>query len=376
MSSKSPRETSPVDLARIAAEDARWTGPRSRRSCGKIRQAGNWLPFYVTASRSVRDNCALPRYTLCSMSWRLALSRDSAWFRRAGSRPRPTVRPARYDGTELVGSCASVLLISDRPALPLLEVGCDHLKLPRKILVEFPFEDGPPTRAGEPATTRKFSTETDRWIRDFFASDFGRSLTHLVSVERVGPCHTVGSLQSQPRDGAAPVEQFLRAVPAEDWNLCHDMRGRSINGLTAKTHRLFEWISEHRLPVTTIGIGDGGNEIGMGQFPWELMVAAGGTSAGRIACRIATDFALVAGVSNWGAYALALAIARLRGPGQGADAWDEAQQRRLIEAMLDQAGAVDGITLRAEATVDGLPLDAYLRPLTEMRGILGYDAKH
>jgi hypothetical protein len=40
--------------------------------------------------------------------------------------------------------------------------------------------------------------------------------------------------------------------------------------------------------------------------------------------------------------------------------------------LVAQTRAVDGLTLRREATVDGLPLDVYLRPLEEMRKLLGY----
>ena len=111
----------------------------------------------------------------------------------------------------------------------------------------------------------------------------------------------------------------------------------------------------------TIGIGDGGNEIGMGSFAWETLAqAVGGEAAGRIAARIGTDFALVAGVSNWGAYALALSVAALRGQAAEANAWHESAERQLIETLV-AAGALDGLTLRAEATVDGLPLDEYLQ---------------
>ncbi len=152
------------------------------------------------------------------------------------------------------------------------------------------------------------------------------------------------------------------------------MRGQSVNGFTAKTHRLFESIVRHSRPITTIGIGDGGNEIGMGRFAWETLVEAiGPESAGPIACRIATDHAILGGVSNWAAYALALALVRLRGVQNLARDWNAAGQRDLIEHVVARTPAVDGLTLRREPTVDGLPLDMYLQPLVEMRKLLGWN---
>ncbi len=152
------------------------------------------------------------------------------------------------------------------------------------------------------------------------------------------------------------------------------MRGQSINPWTAKTHRLFEWIGEQNLPIHTIGIGDGGNELGMGRFAWEELTAAGSGPIGQIACRIATDNTLIAGVSDWGAYGLALAVARLRGVTSAANTWRARGQRELLEAIVRQTSAVDGLTLRHEPSVDGLAMADYLRPLRDMRQCLGFDA--
>lgn len=279
---------------------------------------------------------------------------------------------ALYLARALLALGVDVLLISDRYALPLIEVGCDLWQLDRKILVEFPFEEGTSTAAARARNGPPWDAKTDRWLEQFFAEGPGPRLTHLIAIERAGPSHTLESFEMQSRAAPAPRERFLAEVPAEARNRCHNMRGQSINGLTAKTHRLFEWVSEKHLPITTIGIGDGGNEIGMGRFAWEWLVeASGGGPAGRIACRIATDFTLLSGVSNWAAYALALAVCRLRGQAALGRDWSSANQRELIEAMVQKAGAVDGLTLRREATVDGLPLETFLQPLVAMRRLLG-----
>jgi hypothetical protein len=151
------------------------------------------------------------------------------------------------------------------------------------------------------------------------------------------------------------------------------MRGDNIDRWTGKTHHLFDWIAAHGSKITTIGVGDGGNEIGMGAIAWETIVAALRTQpAARIASRVATDFALIGGVNDWAAYALALAFARLRGLDAVAESWNAAGCQRLVEHLVTNAGAVVGLTRRSEATVDGLAMHAYLQPLAAMRKSLGF----
>ena len=68
-------------------------------------------------------------------------------------------------------------------------------------------------------------------------------------------------------------------------------------------------IAERRLSVTTIGIGDGGNEIGMGSIPWEILRSAITVGpAALVPCRTATDFTLLAGVSDRAGDALAACL--------------------------------------------------------------------
>lgn len=253
-----------------------------------------------------------------------------------------------------------VTLVTDHYALPLLAAGCDQLGIERDALVEFPFDE----TAGD-------SRPADRWIEEFFARGRGQSLSHLIAIERPGPSHTLSSLAAQRRTGDAPLDRFGKEVPEPDRNVCHDMRGTSIEPYTAPVHRLFD-VARGRIPaVTTIGIGDGGNEIGMGCFRWEdLARAIAGDAGGRIACRTATDYALIAGVSNWGGYALGLACGWLRGVNVAQPRFEPEAQRELIAQLVAHAGAVDGRTRRDEPTVDGLSPDEHLAPLAAMHAIV------
>jgi hypothetical protein len=263
---------------------------------------------------------------------------------------------ALYLARALAALGRPVTLISDLPALALLHLGCKNWNLSEVALVEFPF-----------ASMGLVEASIDRIL-----DSPGRGpLTHLVAIERAGPSHTLASLAAQKRVGVAPLSQFKREVPPEERDVCHNMRGEPIDARTAPVHRLFEAVAARRLPIETIGLADGGNEIGAGAVPWEILreaIAQG--PAARIACRIATDHLLLAGVSNWAAYALAGAVAVLRGRGDLVDRWGDKTQRQLIETLVREGGAVDGVSGRREATVDGLPLESYLATMREIGEVI------
>lgn len=240
-----------------------------------------------------------------------------------------------------------VTLISDRFGLPLVEAGRRLGGPDSARLFEFPLAADP--------------SESQAWIDDYLSSPAGARLTHLVSIERVGPSHTLASLSAQPRTGVAPIVEFEREVPPEQRDRCHNMRGVIIDDCTAPIHRLFETVAVRRPEVKTIGVADGGNEIGMGAVPWEIArqaIARG--PAGQVACRVPCDNLILAGVSNYGAYALAAAVAALRGRTDLISAWNADAERRLIETLVRDARAVDGVTGLSQPTVDGLPLEEYL----------------
>lgn len=201
-----------------------------------------------------------------------------------------------------------------------------------------------------------------------------QALTHLIAVERVGPSHTTESLCAQRRAGAAPVEDFERLSPMESRNHCHNMRGDIIDEYTGSLHRLFEELPRVFPHARTIGIGDGGNEIGMGAIPWEeLQRRLSGDPASRIPCRIATDWNILAGTSNWGAMALAAATLLLRGEPARLRPWNRDHQRHVLEHMVETGPAVDGITRYREPSVDGIPFLTYIQPWEGIRRLLGLD---
>ena len=223
------------------------------------------------------------------------------------------------------------------------------------------------------ASPGSLDTAAMTWRSDFLRSEAGKNLSHLIAIERVGPCHTSDSLARQRREGEIPLKRFLDRVPVEQRNCCHNMRGENIHRFAGDLHRLFEEIAEIQPTVKTVGIGDGANEIGMGSVPWEdLERRLSGEQSARVPCRIATDWNIVAGTSNWGGYALAAAVALLRGQIDKIALCDSRQQQTVLEDMVAHGPAVDGVTKRREPTVDGLPFLTYIQPWEAIRAKLGF----
>ena len=183
--------------------------------------------------------------------------------------------------------------------------------------------------------------------------------THLVSIER-------------PGRGRGGDYLNARGVSVRPWNRPLDemfLLARRITGRAGKTGVSLPRASHHRppsaravqrplattgqTPLATIAIGDGGNEIGMGNVRGAL--AREGALMARIASVVRVDHLVVAGVSNWGAYGVVAQLGRLTG---GSLLHSPDDERRLIDACV-AAGAVDGITRRAERTVDGLDADTH-----------------
>ncbi len=161
---------------------------------------------------------------------------------------------------------------------------------------------------------------------------------------------------------------FIECVgPAADGN-CYSMRGNDVTGTPTPGRWLLQQLPTQNRPIT-IGVGDGGNEIGMGKIP-PTIVIRNIPLGDRIHCRVVTDYLIVAGVSNWGAYALASGVAVLRGVTPPRHWFQPDEERRRIERMVAVGPLVDGVTGRPDPTVDGLPWEMYVQPLIKLGSLL------
>jgi len=136
----------------------------------------------------------------------------------------------------------------------------------------------------------------------------------------------------------------------------YNMRGESISERTA----CFDtFVNNAKCP--TIGIGDGGNEIGMGNITEALKDLDIHAAATQV------DELLIADVSNWGAYGIIACLSL----------WNERDLRGGIKPLeifeyLSQLGSVDGVTRANELTEDGLPVEEGNSVIAELRALIGY----
>ena len=175
----------------------------------------------------------------------------------------------------------------------------------------------------------------------------------VVPIDAVAPGESVDALIDLWRHhGIDWVIAIERCGPSAD-GVLRNMRGADISTFAAPLDRLFS-----AGPWQTIAIGDGGNEIGMGR----VSIAAHVPLGGRIGCVVRADFLIAAGVSHWGAYALLAALTLLRPDWSAAmvSGLDPDVDRAVIEAMVRDGPAVDGVSLRRDATIDSLDLTHHL----------------
>lgn len=136
-----------------------------------------------------------------------------------------------------------------------------------------------------------------------------------------------------------------------------------------KAHHLINEAKEKG--ILTIGIADGGNEIGCGNIYDELRSFGGLYADCRPICHcgggvttvVETDFLVPAAVSNWGAYGIEACIAAIV---DDVDVMhDEIIERRMLEACAN-VGLAGGIGKRM-LNVDGTSLEAGQALITILR---------
>jgi hypothetical protein len=188
-----------------------------------------------------------------------------------------------------------VVYVSDRYGVPLLQGLAD----PSAPVVEFPIAPPQESRAFAQDLLRRFSPSV------------------LIATERCG----------LTRQG-----------------VYRNMRGVDITPYTARVDELF------LAHPATVGVGDGGNEIGMGKVAEVIPTVP---SLPRDPAVTPTTHLVIASVSNWGCYGLVAALSFLTGRRLLASPQEEMERIRATVAL----GAVDGITGRREPSVDSFPLE-------------------
>ncbi len=121
----------------------------------------------------------------------------------------------------------------------------------------------------------------------------------------------------------------------------HNSRGVDIGAYTAPVDELYMLGSKN---TPSFAIGDGGNEIGMGNFKEFLK-----NTLHVEPCIVESNYPIIASVSNWGAYGF-IAYIQLFAKSQLLPTFDEIEEYMNYILKL---GCVDGITCKCEKSVDG-----------------------
>jgi hypothetical protein len=178
-------------------------------------------------------------------------------------------------------------------------------------------------------------------VVSFPVADEGESARHARDIiARHGPALLI----SIERCGRTASGRYL------------NMRGLDVSAHTAQVDFLFHGT------IPSVGVGDGGNEIGMGNVA-DAVAASGKLVADPCVTRV--DKLVIASVSNWGGYGLVAALSSLVGQDLLPSVAEEA---RLVERTA-ALGAVDGTTGEADGKVDGFTPDVTAEILTDLRAL-------
>jgi hypothetical protein len=172
---------------------------------------------------------------------------------------------------------------------------------------------------------------------------------------------TVGEPQISVREAQLAINEYQpnlvisieRPGMAADGNY-YNMRGENISARCASFDYFLNLAN-----CPTIAIGDGGNEIGMGNITDSLKDLDIISSATRC------DELLIADVSNWGAHGLLAMLSVISGTDMLAE-WDNL----AILGYLSERGSVDGVTRQNTLTEDGLNADISEQLIDELKKII------
>jgi len=183
-------------------------------------------------------------------------------------------------------------------------------------------------------------------ISQVLARDFRTLEVPILSWEATVPVVQAALAEIRP----SVIVSIERPGVAADGRY-YNMRGRDISDFLAKFDLFFNLCE-----CPTIGVGDGGNEIGMGNALAELVhlpIVPSVTSC---------DELVIATVSNWGVYGIITAMSRELHQ----DLFSLFDPVEIVRHLVDR-GAVDGKTGAAECTEDGFPLAVGLSIIERLR---------
>ncbi len=157
------------------------------------------------------------------------------------------------------------------------------------------------------------------------------------------------------------VVSIERPGKASDGN-SYSVRGEKLNHVIPQLDIFFE--PPFNRQYATTGIGDGGNEMGLGGLHEKISSAI--PKGNLIASATKADYVIPAGISNWAGYAVAATLSLLAGK----PLLPPFDTERAVVAAMVKAGAVDGCTKIQEMSVDGIDFNLYLQVIDRITQIV------
>ena len=154
-------------------------------------------------------------------------------------------------------------------------------------------------------------------------------------------------------------------------NVYHNQSGLDISKYHAKVEHVIT--EAQKRGILTIGIGDGGNEVGMGviedivrkHVPYGDVCQC--PCKGGIAATSKVDVLVTAAISNWGGYALSGMLARMCNKPNGLHTQENED---LMFTLAISEGAIDGDKGIVERSADNVEIDIHKSVLALIRQIL------
>ena len=191
-----------------------------------------------------------------------------------------------------------------------------------------------------------------------------RSVVSAASAALRGPKVFVASKGRQLLSFGTDLLVFIERPGRARDGRYYNMRGLDITDSVEPLDDVVSLIGEVGCKAKVLGIGDGGNEAGMGNFLQDLALLL--PEYGRGLSAVRSDAPVACDVSNWGAYGLVALMSCITGRFLLHDAGEELQ---MVMSMLD-AGAVDGKTLERGPFVDGLHLSKNGEVISALGGLV------
>ncbi|MCP4113911.1 MAG: DUF4392 domain-containing protein [Desulfobacteraceae bacterium] len=207
--------------------------------------------------------------------------------------------------------------------------------------------DGPPGAIILADALRRMGKKVTLLIDSSDATIIRRGMDAIGSSVRIVEIHdgreiSAGELFTPDTTHFIALE---RPGQAED-GCYYNFRGYDLSPHIAPLDDLF--VHAQSRNIMTIGIGDGGNELGLGKV--SANVDSHMPDNRPFSCKTAADFCICAGVSNWGGYGMAALLSVMASQNLLPS---PPELSKLLDAITE-AGAVDGVTGKNTPSVDGL----------------------